>query len=164
MKRFTRFGKNTFLWFLLVSLLPLTAVSVTTYFYMRVMIKDRALDEIESNTARYRDHVRTFIRAWLWRTADFSSDGFIRDASQQILLDTNTRNGPEIIKRLNTHLRANKKSLNPDILEVLILNKAGIVIASSDDVNVGKNLSKNDYFREPLVHFEETGGARLPVT
>ncbi|MHC4197685.1 MAG: PDC sensor domain-containing protein, partial [Planctomycetota bacterium] len=81
-----------------------------------------------------------------------------------ILLDTNTRNGPEIIKRLNTHLRANKKSLNPDILEVLILNKAGIVIASSDDVNVGKNLSKNDYFREPLVHFEETGGARLPVT
>ncbi|MCP4365749.1 MAG: HD domain-containing protein [Planctomycetes bacterium] len=156
MKRFTRFGKNTFLWFLLVSLLPLTAVSVTTYFYMRAMVKDRALDDLESNAGRHRDHVQTFINAWLWRAADFSSDGFIRDASQEILLGTT--NNPDIIKRLNTHLRTNKKSLHPDILEVFILNKAGIVIASSDDTNMDEDLSETDYFKEPLLHFEVTGG------
>ncbi|HHT9135455.1 MAG TPA: hypothetical protein ACFYD2_11185, partial [Candidatus Avalokitesvara rifleensis] len=70
MKRFTRFGRNTFLWFLLVSLLPLAAVSATTYIYMRIHIKDMVSKELEYDASKYRDHVRTLINAWLWRTID----------------------------------------------------------------------------------------------
>ncbi|MFQ5957092.1 MAG: hypothetical protein ACE5KK_04910 [Candidatus Brocadiales bacterium] len=127
MKGFTRFGRNTFLWFLLVSLLPLTAVSVTTYIYMRIQIKDRVLDELEHDASTYRDHVRTFVNAWLWRTADFSSDGFIRDATQEIILGAVNHTGSgadnDLLNRLNIHLLVNKKSLHPYMFEVFILNQ-----------------------------------------
>ena len=155
MKRFTRFGRNTFLWFLLVSLLPLAAVSATTYIYMRIHIKDMVSKELEYDASKYRDHVRTLINAWLWRTIDFSSDGFIRDAAQEIILGTGN---PEIVDKLNTHLRVNKMSLHPAMFEVSILDKSGVVVASSNDVEVGKDLSAMDYFKKPFAYFEETGG------
>ncbi|MEE9200455.1 MAG: HD domain-containing phosphohydrolase [Candidatus Brocadiales bacterium] len=157
MKGLTRFGRNTFLWFLLVALLPLTAVSLTTYFYMRAIIKDRALKDLEHDASRYRDHVRTALDAWVWRAEDFSSDGFIRDASQEIILGID--NHAEVVEKLNTHLRANKKSLHPDIFEVFIVDKDGMVVASSTDSNVGNNMPTMDYFRKPLLDFAETGGA-----
>lgn len=157
MKRFTRFGRNTFLWFLLVSLLPLTALGVTTYFYIRTHIKGMVFDELEYDASKYRDHVQTFLNAWAWRAEDFSSDGFIRDATQEIILGAG--NHSRTVDKLNTHLLVNKASLHPDMFKVSILDKSGTVIASSNNSEVGKDLSGADYFRKPFIHSEETGGA-----
>ncbi|MEE9514413.1 MAG: HD domain-containing phosphohydrolase [Candidatus Brocadiales bacterium] len=156
MKGITRFGRNTFLWFLLVALLPLTAVGVITYIDLRLHIKGTAFDDLQHDAHKYRDHTQTFLNAWLWTAEAFSSDGFIKDAVLEIT--SGTGNKSDIVKQLNKHLRTSKKDLYRDISEVFVLDGNGIVIASSNDVEVGENFSRMAYFRKPFINSEETGG------
>jgi two-component sensor histidine kinase len=90
-----------------------------------------------------------------FRVADFSSDGFIRDRVEQM-----AQMPPEsfqISKELNTHLIVNKKRLDPDILEIAILNQEGKVIASTSQEQIGEDRSHEDYFRIPFVLLENKG-------
>jgi hypothetical protein len=90
-----------------------------------------------------------------FRVADFSSDGFIRDCVEQM-----AQMPPEsfqISEKLNTHLIVNKKRLDPDILEIAILNQEGKVIASTSQEHVGEDKSLEGYFRIPFILLENKG-------
>jgi len=89
------------------------------------------------------------------KVADFSSDGFIRDCVEQI-----AQMPPESIQisgKLNTHLIINKKRLDPNILEIAILNQEGRVIASTSQEHIGEDKSREDYFRIPFILLEKKG-------
>jgi signal transduction histidine kinase len=90
-----------------------------------------------------------------FRVADFSSDGFIRDCVEKISYQPLEYS--QITEKLNTHLIANKKSLDPDIIDIEILNHLGKVIASTSREQMGKDNSHTDYFRIPFLSQEQTG-------
>lgn len=78
------------------------------------------------------------------RTVDFSSDGYIRDETKR-LIATGSAASQEALSR---HLSVNKKPLDEKLAGISILNKDGIIIASTDEKEIGKNESNDVYFRE----------------
>lgn len=78
------------------------------------------------------------------RTVDFSSDGYIRDETKRLLNE-----GPDESKNaLSRHLLVNKKPIDERLTGISILNKEGVVIASTDEKEIGKDESNDIYFKE----------------
>jgi len=90
-----------------------------------------------------------------FRVMDLGSDGYIRDCVEQMAQKPHELS--QISKKLNTHLIINKKSLDPDILEIAILNREGKVIASTSREQMNKDKSHEDYFRIPFLSMEKRG-------
>lgn len=80
------------------------------------------------------------------RTHDFASDGFIHNAFEKII----TQTSPETTEALVNHLVQNKKSLDPHLFHILLIDLKGKVIASTSGVYQGANLGATDYFRKGL--------------
>ncbi|EKD24370.1 MAG: hypothetical protein ACD_81C00037G0007 [uncultured bacterium] len=72
-----------------------------------------------------------------YRTADFSSDGFIRETTQQIVETRDVK----AMEALGNHLRNNKMVLDSAIYGINILDENGIVIASTEEQELGKDES-----------------------
>jgi PAS domain S-box-containing protein len=82
------------------------------------------------------------------RILDFSSDGFIKDSTVEI-----TRRDKRALYYtdiLNEHLEKSKKPIDPDILDEFIVDLDGYVISSTDNDQIGKNVSNEKYFSESL--------------
>lgn len=76
------------------------------------------------------------------RTVDFSSDGFIRDATKEIIVTGNAKT----VEALGEHLRKNKMPLDPLIYGINILDTTGKIVASTDAGEIGKEESNDPYF------------------
>jgi len=76
------------------------------------------------------------------RTIDFSSDGFIRDSLEAI-----SRNGYQsAVTNLNGHLKENKKTLDPHIVAIAVVDTNGKVVSSTNEAMIGMDVSKHDLF------------------
>lgn len=78
------------------------------------------------------------------RTIDFSSDGFIRDEVKR-LISTGSQESREV---LNNHLSINKKPIDERIVGIFILDEHGMVIASTDEKEMNKDESNDEYFQK----------------
>ena len=89
-------------------------------------------------------HLNEFFKRMETRAIDFSSDGFIRDATSQLLTSSVDEDQPEpqtILEELNTHLRLNKQSLSDTVIEIHITDKSGTVLASTVSEAIGSTTS-----------------------
>ena len=82
------------------------------------------------------------------RTADFASDGFIRDEAKRIISNNTDINA---VAALNRHLLVNKLPLDPRIYGINVVDMSGNIIASTDPSEIGKTESKDTYY----VHSED---------
>ena len=82
------------------------------------------------------------------RVLDFSSDGFIRDYTEEIVSKDKRRD--HYLKALSTHLVTNKKPLDPDMLATFIVDLDGKVISSTDAGLLGRDVSGETYFSETM--------------
>ncbi|GAX59306.1 signal transduction histidine kinase [Candidatus Scalindua japonica] len=153
--KFTRFGTKLFYLFLLVSLLPLGIAGGIVYLYMHDSMKKEVLKQLRSNAYSLNSQLDLLLSKRRFRVADISSDGFIRDCVEKVSYQPPDYS--QIIEKLNTHLIVNMKRLDPDILEIQILNHTGKVIASTSLEQVGKDCSHKDYFRIPFLSHEQMG-------
>ena len=153
--KFTKFGDKLFCFFLLVSLVPLGVVGTIVYKYVHDGTKDEVLKQLESTAYNLNARLNLLLTKRTYRVVDFSSDGFIRDCVEQMSLIPPGYS--HIRDNLNTHLIINKKGLDPNIIEVEILNDKGKVIASTAQEQIGKVKSHEDYFRVPFLSSETKG-------
>lgn len=153
--KFTKFGAKLLYLFILGSLIPLGITGAIVYKYIHDSTKEEVLRQLRSNAYNLNEQLNLLLSKRRFRVADFSSDGFIRDSVEQMsyLPLENAR----ITEKLNTHLVVNKKSLDPDILEIEILNHQGNVIASTSREQIGRDKSHEDYFRIPFLSQEQRG-------
>jgi PAS domain S-box-containing protein len=153
--KFTKFGAKLFCFFLLVSLLPLGVVGAIVYKYIHDITKDEVLKQLESTTYNLNERLKLLLAKREFRVVDFSSDGFIRDCVKQMSLRTSGALMPpeysQIRHNLNSHLIKNKKALDPYILEIDIINHEGRIISSTEQKQIGKVKSHEDYFRVPFL-------------
>lgn len=76
------------------------------------------------------------------RVVDFSSDGYIRDTIKEL----SKNKDPKLSTALNNHLIKNELSLDQGILGINILDNDGVIIASTNPDEMGKNESGDEYF------------------
>ncbi|MFQ5963509.1 MAG: ATP-binding protein [Candidatus Scalinduaceae bacterium] len=153
--KFTKFGTKLFLLFLVVSLIPLSIAGAIVYKYVYDKTKDEVLSQLRTTAHNLKERLHLLLRERRSRITYFSSDGFIRDCVEQMLLKTPEYS--QISKKLYNHLIINKKSLDPDILEIEILNWEGKIIASTSQEQIGKDKSHENYFRVPFLSQEQKG-------
>ena len=153
--KFTKFGAKLLCFFLLVSLIPLGIASTIVYKYVHDKTNEEVLRQLRYMSHSLNDQLNLLLSKRRFRVVDFSSDGFIRDCIDQ--MSYSPPEYSQIGKQLNTHLITNKKSLDPHILEIEILNHEGKVIASTLQEQMGKDKSHEDYFRNPFLSPEQRG-------
>ncbi|MFQ5861556.1 MAG: ATP-binding protein [Candidatus Brocadiales bacterium] len=154
-KILTRFGVNQLCWFMLIALVPLTIAGTVCYFFVRGQIKQDVFSELQMEARGIQKSIEYLLDKNLTRIVGFGSDGFIRDSIRALSLP-----GADIetVRRdLNKHLEVNKRSLDPNILEVFVIDTTGKVLASTSEAQVGKDASGEQYFIQPFLHFEQTG-------
>ncbi len=123
--KFTKFGTKLFYLFLIVSLIPLAITGGTVYKYVHNSTKREVQKNLRFHAYSLKTQLELLLSKRMFRVADFCSDGFIRDCVEQAVYQPIEYS--QIIESLNTHLKVNKKSLDPDILEIGIINHKGKV-------------------------------------
>ncbi|MFQ5686953.1 MAG: ATP-binding protein [Candidatus Scalindua sp.] len=129
---------------LCISLIPISVIVSVYYFSARKVLKQQINEKMIAIAESKKLHVDTFLKAIESRAVDFSSDGFIRSN-----LGTINREG--FLKKLsvinlNKHLKNNKQPLDPDITGITILNKFGMVAASTVKSAVGEDFSGHEEY------------------
>ncbi len=141
--------------FLLVSLIPSGVAGGIVYKYVSTRTRENVLGQLQYEVHDLNGKLDLLLSKRRFRVADFSSDGFIRDCVEQ--LSYQSLEHSQISKELNHHLAVNKMDLDPEILEIAILNNTGKVIASTSQEQIGKDKSNEEYFRGPFLYQEQKG-------
>ncbi len=139
---------KSLLWFLLPFILIATVTATFWYFYTHKTVKKNIFDQLEIAADELKKHVNIFLEGKRGRIIDFSSDGFVRDCTEEIIL--RKERIPYCTDRLNTHLTLNKKPLDPDILAVFVVDLDGKVFSSTDNEQIGRDISGETWFSETM--------------
>ncbi len=141
--------KNKILfWFLLPTILVAIATTVFCYCYTTSIVKKNVYSQLEIAADELISNTNIFLSGKQGRTADFSSDGFIRDCTEGIVRNDSRRE--YYTKALNTHLVTNKTPLDPDILDLFVVDLNGMVIGSTDVGLLDQDVSDKAYFPKTL--------------
>ncbi|MGR3302466.1 MAG: sensor histidine kinase [Candidatus Scalindua sp.] len=146
MKSFWSIKNKLLVFALSISLVPIFVITPVYYLSARKALKQQISEKMIAVAESKKLHVETFLNAIEARATDFSSDGFIRDS-----LNIINRKGllkQDAVINLNKHIKDNKLPLDPDMASITILDKAGMVVASTVESIIGKDFS--DY--EEYVH------------
>jgi PAS domain S-box-containing protein len=139
---------KSLLWFLLPSILIATVTATFCYFYTYKTVKKNIFDQLEIAADELEKHVNVFLEGKRGRIIDFSSDGFVRDCTEEIILRKDRVQ--YYTDRLNTHLTLNKKPLDPDILAVFVVDLDGKVFSSTENEQIGRDVSGETWFSETM--------------
>ena len=110
------------------------------------MVKQNIFGQLEIAADQLQKHVQVFLESKKRQIVDFCFDDFIRDCTEEITKKEKRREF--YTTALNTHLITNKMPLNPNILELFIIDFNGKIIASTDENRIGEDVSSEKYFSE----------------
>ncbi|ODS29762.1 MAG: two-component sensor kinase [Candidatus Scalindua rubra] len=131
---------------LCISLMPIATITILYYFNTRNFIKQDELDDIAAIAESEKDHVIAFLEFKKARTSDFSTDGLIREKLETITYGRKYK----AIENLNKHLSTNKKPLDTSILEIVVLDTDGRVVAATNEALIGLNMSGHEAFTQAI--------------
>ncbi|MEE9584257.1 MAG: EAL domain-containing protein [Candidatus Brocadiales bacterium] len=163
---------------LCISLIPIAIITSLSYFYTRSTIKKETLEWMTSVAASRKISAVSFVDAKRARTVDFSSDGFIRDSLEEI--EWGGVREQRAVRVLNKHLLLNKMPLDPYIVAIEVADREGVVVASTSEAMIGRDISNEDIFTQatdsvyyrpyisrpylsPFLHVNEIG-ISVPIT
>ena len=137
---------KTLFWLLIPSIIIATIVVTFYYFHTRKAIRRNVFDKLEIAAYESRENVQLFLKEKEGRTFESSSDRFLRDCTEEITAKKSRRE--YYTNTLNNHLITSKKFLDPNILDVFVVDLNGKVIASTKKDRVGQDVSGEGYFTE----------------
>lgn len=139
---FSGIARKLLCWFLLLSIFPVVIVAILTYRYARETIKNELLNEEAFLADGIKNHISTILNAGEYSSQFFASDEFIRRRLE--ILNHNPDN-KRVTRKFNDYM-VYKTNLNKDFYETFVINRAGIIVASSSERNIGKIELGTDYF------------------
>ena len=143
MRKFKLSLKDKALIGIIAILIPILITFVLVYSKNRIYLKNRVLDTLTVIAEAYEGQVYQFLERAKIRAQDFASDGFIRTQLQKAI-----HGNTSAINKLNKHLIKNKIVLDKTINTISILSLEGRVVASTNDAEIGRDLSKEACFEE----------------
>ncbi|ODS31283.1 MAG: two-component sensor kinase [Candidatus Scalindua rubra] len=140
-------GKILF-WFLLPTILIGIVAYGIGYYSIHKTVRQNIFDQLVIAADELQGNIRVFLQEKKGRIIDFSSDGCIKDGTEEITKrDDRVRYNTEL---LNTHLAKNKLPIDTDILEMFIVDLDGNVISSTEINRIGQNVSSEVYFSKTV--------------
>lgn len=124
----TQIGKRMILWVFTLVIIPLGTVSLITYYQTRQTLIEQIYATLNVTADALKKQLDLFIEIKENRAKEITTYRFLRD----ILKEIDQQPGKtEPITELNRYLAIEKAPLDPDIYDILIFNKKGILVASS---------------------------------
>jgi len=136
--------------FLSIAIIPMLFIGVLGFYNSQNALRGQALENLNNIAEGKEAQILEFLASKKARAVDFASDGFIRSSLEQLLTEEyeDKRNG--IFENLQTHLIANKKPLDKDILDIHVINVEGVIVVATHEAEVGNNESGEHYFSNAL--------------
>lgn len=131
--------------FLFIITLSILLTSYVEYRIASKAIENQILEDLILVADSMEGYVLEFLEGAKKRVVDFASDGFIRDSAKNIIAGEE-----DISNDLNKHLVLNKKSLDPSIFGINIIDLNGTVIGSTDEKELGLDYYAKDYFLKTI--------------
>lgn len=144
-----------------ISLIPIAIITTIYFFNARNTLKKQTLAWMTAVVESRKAHLVASLEAKKGRTIDFSSDGFIRDSLEAIVHKEVFSEG--VVVSLNNHLLRNKKPLDPHIVAITVANKDGMVVASTSETLIGKDISDRAVFLQAISENQERAYIGQPV-
>lgn len=133
--------------FILIFATLITVAIIGLVYYANLYFgdyfKNRTLDNFQLLAETSESAYFAFIKGLEIRTVDWSSDGHIRGAVEEII-KTPIQDRKPLVKALNGYLRNEKIIFDPTVLILDVLDKDGVVLASSRDERVGVDEKKEE--------------------
>ncbi len=129
---------------LCITLVPMAAIATIYCFQARDALKHQILEQLKAVAESKRLHVRSFMEAKRGRTADFSSDGFIRNKLERVVHGGGLKEDAGI--DLNEYLFRKKLPLDQHLLTIAIADRQGNIVSSTNEKLIGKDVSSHDIF------------------
>ncbi len=120
-----------------VILLPILIAFIVGYRNNRERIKEHVIDDITLVSEVFEGQVFQFLEMTKRRAQDFSADSVIRASLTQ-------GSGPS--PALSRYLKEYKLPLDNQISSIHVISTDGRVIASTDDNDIGSDVSANEFF------------------
>lgn len=122
--------------------LSVAAVFIVNYNIAKTNARSAALKDISVIAESYRGQVCQFMENARQRTEDFASDGLVRT-----LLQKNIKGKTASSNNLNKHLSESKLVLDSNFKKIQVLSSEGTIVASTDNTEIGWNLSDEPFFQ-----------------
>ena len=126
---------------IIIMALSVPAAFFLSYNLIKAHAKNAALRDIAVIAELYRGQVCQFLEMTRRRAQDFASDGFIRTR-----LPKEIRGREGSVNNLSKYLAENKITLDESIKTIHVLSMEGRVVASTDNAEIGKDLSNKTFF------------------
>src|SRR3990167_2583137 len=126
---------------IIIIALSVPAAFFLSYNLIKAHAKNAALRDIAVIAESYRGRVCQFLEMTKRRAQDFASDGFIKTR-----LTKELRVREVSVSNLSKYLAENKITLDESIKTIHVLSMEGRVVASTDNSEIGKDLSGETFF------------------
>ena len=133
---------------LCISLIPIAVTTTIYYLHSRSALKYRILEDLKAIAESREQHVLSYMERIEIRTADFSTDGFIRRCFETIVQEGNSKQ--DAVVRLNKYLSKKKLPLNRHLIAIALMDKNGKAVSSTDERLIGKDFSSHDVFMQGM--------------
>lgn len=120
--------------FLSVAAISIVFISYLSYNTAKKNLRAQIFDDLVLTANTMEGSLLNFLERSKGRAIDFSSDGYIRDGSRDVISKKTTAT----TSGLNEHLRQNKMSLDKTIYGMAIIDLNGRIVASTLDSEVGE--------------------------
>jgi len=141
MKQFKLSLKEKAILGIIAILIPILIAFILVYRQNREHLKNRILDTLTIIAEAYEGQVYQFLEMSKRRAQDFASDGFIRTQLQKAI-----HGNTSAMNKLSRHLIKNKLTLDKTINTINVLSLEGRVIASTNNAEIGRDLSSETIF------------------
>lgn len=125
-------------------------ISVSIFYFLlntaEDTLKKQIFDDMTILAETQEGYILTFLEQVKGRVADFSTDGLIRNYTEEIVGTQNP--SKETVAAFNAHLKNNKQSVDKTILGILIIDVNGRVVASTNEREIGEEEAGEFYFEE----------------
>lgn len=128
-----------------VAILPLLLLSKLFFMTSEGALKESTLAQLSMGAEYKVGEIHLLMETLKTNTTDFASDGFIKNELRAISKKSHSAD------ELNYHLRKNKLPIQSDLMFIDVVNKHGLVIASSLDSRIGQDISEQLHFQKGLA-------------
>ncbi|WKZ15806.1 MAG: hypothetical protein QY317_00595 [Candidatus Jettenia caeni] len=127
-----------------ISLIPIAIITSIYCLHVKSILTYQVTEKLKAVAESKEQHVLAFMERVKIRVADFSTDGYIRTKVKTIV------HGGDADRRmtlgLDRHLSENKMPLHRRFVAVVIVDRYGKVISSTNEKLLGKDMSGQDAF------------------
>ena len=126
-----------------ISLIPMAIITVIHYLHAKNTLQQYILEKLRAVAQSKKMHILCFVETKKIRTADFSTDGFIRTKLDQCV--RNEKYNQYAAIQLNKYLSTYKLPLSNNLKAIVIVDVNGKVISSTSEHLYGRDMSEMRY-------------------